>query len=148
MSKDLAVLLTVAAGGVVAVQPPVNNVLSKSVGSFGAATVNFLVGTACILIVTFVFAGGFKGDEGVASPPWYYWVLGGLAGVTIVTVSLVTVRELGAGGVTAAIIAGQLLLSVVIDRLGVLGLEERALTWEKLLGVALLAFGTLLIVRE
>jgi uncharacterized membrane protein YdcZ (DUF606 family) len=30
----------------------------------------------------------------------------------------------------------------------VLGLEERAITWEKLIGIALLALGTLLIVRE
>jgi transporter family-2 protein len=61
---------------------------------------------------------------------------------------VVTVRELGAGGVTAAIIAGQLALSVVLDRAGVLGLEERAITWEKLLGIALLAAGTVLIVRD
>ena len=56
-------------------------------------------------------------------------------------------RELGAGGVTAATIAGQLTLSVVLDRAGVLGLEERALTG-KLVGIALLALGTLLVVRE
>jgi uncharacterized membrane protein YdcZ (DUF606 family) len=36
----------------------------------------------------------------------------------------------------------------VLDRLGVLGLEERAVTWDKLLGIALLAAGTLLVVRE
>lgn len=148
MSKELALLATVAAGGAVAAQAPVNNVLSKSVGSFGAATVNFLVGTACVLVVTFAFAGGFKGDDGVESPAWYYWVLGGVGGVIIVTVTLITVRELGAGGVTAAVIAGQLTLSVVLDRLAVFGLDERTITWEKLLGIALLAFGTLLIVRE
>jgi bacterial/archaeal transporter family-2 protein len=148
VSKEVAVLATVAAGGVVAAQAPANNVLSKYVGSFGAASVNFLVGTTCILVVTLAFAGGLERDEGVQSPAWYYWVLGGVAGAIIVTVTLITVRELGAGGVTAAIIAGQLALSVVLDRLGVLGLEERAITWEKLLGIALLALGTLLLVRD
>jgi len=58
------------------------------------------------------------------------------------------VRELGAGGVTAAVIAGQLSLSVVLDRLGVLGLDERVIGWEKVLGIALLTAGTVLIVRE
>ena len=57
-------------------------------------------------------------------------------------------RELGAGGVTAAVIAGQLSLSVVLDRFGVLGLDERAIRWEKVLGIALLAAGTVLIVRD
>ena len=86
--------------------------------------------------------------EGVESPAWYYWVVGGVGGVAIVLASLIGVRELGAGGVTVAVIAGQLTASVVLDRLGVLGLEERAITWDKLLGIALLAVGTILIVRE
>ena len=77
-----------------------------------------------IVVVTFAFAGGIKTDG--AAPSWYYWILGGVGGVVIVTVSLIAVRELGAGGVTAATIAGQLALSVVIDRMGVLGLDERA----------------------
>jgi bacterial/archaeal transporter family-2 protein len=148
VSKELAVLATVAAGGIVAAQAPANNVLSNKVGTFGAGSVNFLVGTAMILVITFVFAGGMNGEEGADSPAWYYWVFGGFAGVVIVVTTLVTVRELGAGGVTAALIAGQLTLSVVIDRLGVLGLEERAITWQKLLGIALLAAGTLLVVRD
>jgi transporter family-2 protein len=147
VSKEIAVLATVAAGGAVAAQAPANNVLSKHLGDLGAASVNLLVGTACILVMTFVFAGGLE-REGTQSPAWYYWVLGGFGTVTIVTVTLITVRELGAGGVTAAVIAGQLALSVVLDRLGVLGLEERAITWEKLLGIMLLALGTLFIVRE
>ena len=141
-------LATVAAGGIVAAQAPVNNVLSKKIGTFGAVSVNFLVGTMLVLLVTFAFAGGIKNTAGVDTPAWGYWIFGGLAGVAIVLTTLITVRELGAGGVTAATIAGQLTLSVVIDRLGVLGLEERAVTWDKLLGIALLAAGTFLIVRD
>jgi transporter family-2 protein len=127
----LAVLATVAAGAVV-----------------GAASVSFVVGLTCILVVTFAFAGGLRGEEGVEPAAWYYWVFGGIGGVIIVTTTLITVRELGAGGVTAATIAGQLTRSVVLDRLGVLGLDERAITWEKLFGITLLAAGTVLIVRE
>jgi bacterial/archaeal transporter family-2 protein len=147
VSKELAVLATVAAGGIVAAQAPANNILSQKVGTFGAVTVNFLVGTALVLVVTFAFAGGVR-NEPVESPAWYYWVFGGVAGVAIVLTTLLTVRELGAGGVTAALIAGQLTLSVVFDRLGVLGLEERAVTWDRLLGIALLAVGTVLVARE
>jgi bacterial/archaeal transporter family-2 protein len=146
MSKEVAVLATVAAGGVVAAQAPANNVLSKHLGSFGAAVASFSVGFVLIVVVAFAFAGGIKAEG--AAPPWYYWILGGVGGVVIVTVSLIAVRELGAGGVTAATIAGQLALSVVLDRLGVLGLDERAITWEKLLGIGFLALGTLLVIRE
>jgi bacterial/archaeal transporter family-2 protein len=148
VSKELAVLATVAAGGIVAAQAPVNNVLSKKIGTFGAVSVNFLVGTALALVVTFVFAGGIKNTADVETPAWGYWVFGGLAGVAIVLTTLLTVRELGAGGITVALIAGQLTLSVVLDRMGVLGLEERAITWDKILGIALLAAGTFLVVRD
>ena len=61
---------------------------------------------------------------------------------------LVCVRELGAGGVTAATIAGQLSFSVVLDRLGAFGLDEKPLTAGRVIGVALLAAGVFLIVRE
>ena len=60
---------------------------------------------------------------------------------------LVTVSTIGAGGVAAATVTGQLTASVVIDRLGVLGLEETPITLERVLGVALLLAGTYLIVR-
>ena len=148
MSKELAVLATMAAGGLVAAQAPVNNVLSQRVGSLGAVSVNFIVGTLLVLTVTFVFAGGFGGGDRAESPAWYYWVFGGVAGVGIVLTTLLTVRELGAGGLTAATIAGQLTLSVVLDRFGVLGLDERAITWDRMIGIALLAAGTVLIVRD
>jgi bacterial/archaeal transporter family-2 protein len=148
VSKELAVLITVAAGGVVAAQAPANNVISQRLGDLGAVTVNFVAGTVLVLLVAFLFAGGIQVDHSVPSPAWYYWVLGGLGGVLIVLTTLVAVRELGAGGVTAAVIAGQLSLSVVLDRLGVLGLDERLITWEKLLGIALLTAGTVLIVHE
>jgi bacterial/archaeal transporter family-2 protein len=148
VSKEVAVIITALAGGLVGAQAPVNSVVSDKMGSLGAVAVNFVVGTALILVIALVFAGGFEIDSGADSPAWYYWIFGGVAGVAIVLTTLVTVRHLGAGGVTAAVIAGQLTSSVVIDRLGLLGLEERAVGWDKLVGIALLAAGTVLIVRE
>jgi transporter family-2 protein len=148
VSKELAVLATVAAGGLVAAQAPANNIVSHKVGDLGAVGVNFVIGTLCVLVVAYAFAGGIEVKDGVATPAWYYWVLGGVGGVAIVLVGLVGVRTLGASGVTVSIIAGQLALSVVLDRLGVLGLDQRPLTWEKVTGIALLALGVYLIVRE
>jgi bacterial/archaeal transporter family-2 protein len=61
---------------------------------------------------------------------------------------LVSVRTLGAGGVTAATIAGQLTMAVALDRLGILGLPQRGLTLPRVVGVALLAAGVFLVVRD
>jgi bacterial/archaeal transporter family-2 protein len=133
VSKELAVLATWAAGGIVALQAPSNSVLADRLGNFGAATVNFFVGTMCLLVVTVLLAGGFKDASEGESVSWFYWVLGGMAGAVYVATTLVTVGKLGAGGVTAALITGQLALSVVIDRVGAFGLGERAVTLEKVL---------------
>jgi bacterial/archaeal transporter family-2 protein len=145
VEKWLPVVATCLAGSLVAMQAPVNSMLGKSVGTLGAVTINFLVGTALLLFITFVLAGGL--DTGSESVPWYAWVGGGLAGAAYVTTALLAVRSLGAGGVTAATITGQLAASLVLDRLGVLGLEERPLSVGRALGVVLLAVGTLLVVR-
>jgi len=139
------VLLTAIVGGLIALQAPINSSLGKSVGTLAAATVSFGIGTLALLAIT-VVAGGF-GDLGEArSVPWHY-LIGGLLGAAYVTSVLVTVRSLGAGGVTAATIAGQLTASVIIDRFGLLGLDEKPLTLQRLAGVALLAVGTFLVVR-
>ena len=77
---------------------------------------------------------------------WYY-LLGGVLGAAYVFTALVTVSAIGAGGVAAATITGQLTAAVLIDRLGILGLEQTPLTASALAGVALLLAGTYLIVR-
>ncbi|MBA3301535.1 MAG: DMT family transporter, partial [Thermoleophilaceae bacterium] len=88
------------------------------------------------------------GEVGEAKTlPWYY-LLGGVLGAVYVTTALVSVQTLGAGGVTAATIAGQLTASVVVDRFGLLGLDERPLSWQRVVGVALLAAGVFLVVRD
>ena len=49
---------------------------------------------------------------------------------------------------TAAVVAGQLTASVLIDRFGLFGVTEQPITAGKLLGIALLGLGVFLIVRE
>jgi bacterial/archaeal transporter family-2 protein len=147
MDRGAAVVLTAAAGGLIALQAPINSMLGKSVGTFAAASVSFIVGTVALVVITLLVGGGF-GDIGEARHLSWYYLMGGVLGAVYVTTALVAVRELGAGGVTAATIAGQLTLSLIIDQLGILGVDERTITWDRVLGVLLLALGTVLIVRE
>jgi bacterial/archaeal transporter family-2 protein len=70
-----------------------------------------------------------------------------VVGAAYVATVLITVRELGAGGVTAATITGQLAASIALDRAGVLGLPEAPITLSRVAGVALLVAGTILVVR-
>jgi len=145
VDRGAAVLLTAAVGGLIAMQAPINAGLAKETGSFPAALVSFLVGTGVLAAIVLV-AGKAGGLGSTFNVNWYY-LIGGLLGAAYVTTVLVTVNDIGAGGVAAATITGQLTASVVLDRLGVLGLEEIALSWERVLGVGLLLAGTYLVVR-
>jgi bacterial/archaeal transporter family-2 protein len=147
VTKETAVMLTVVAGGLIAMQAPINSMLGRAVGTFAAASFSFVIGTIALVLITLLVGGGF-GDLGEARHLAWYYLIGGVLGAVYVTTALVAVRELGAGGVTAATIAGQLTLSLVIDQLGILGVDERHITWDRVLGVLLLAIGTVLIVRE
>lgn len=148
MDKWGPVLLTVVAGGLVAMQAPINSALGRAVGTFAAASLSFAIGLTVLIVITLVAGGGGFGKLGAAGDLKWYYLTGGVLGAIYVTSVLVSVRTLGAGGVTAATIAGQLTMSVVMDRAGLLGLDERALTPQRILGIALLAAGTFLVVRE
>jgi len=147
VDRGLAVLLTALVGGLVGLQAPINSMLGRTVGSWQAAAVSFLIGTALLTAIVLVAAGGFGSLGQVRHISWYY-LLGGVMGAAYVTTVLVTVRTLGAGGVTAATISGQLLAAVVVDHFALLGVERQAISLQRLSGVVLLALGTFLVVRR
>ena len=93
---------------------------ARSIGTLPAASFSFLVGTAALVVITSIVHGGLGALGGVGRAPWWALV-GGLLGAVYVTVALVAVRTLGAAGLTAVVIVGQLAISVVIDRFGLLG---------------------------
>jgi transporter family-2 protein len=143
--QGIAVAATVVAGGFIALQAPINAGLGKTTGTYPAAFISFAVGTL-ILGAIVVVSGKASGVADVTTVNWYY-LLGGLLGAAYVFTALSLVPTIGAGGVAAATVTGQLTLSVVLDRIGFLGLDEVPFTLERMIGVALLLAGTFLIVR-
>lgn len=141
----LAALATVAVGSLIALQAPINSGLGKAVGTLPAAAISFTIGT--ILLVGLVAVSSNLDNIAEAAHVRWYYLIGGVLGAAYVTTVLLTVRTLGAGGVTAATVAGQLSASLVIDRIGMLGLEETPITVTRVIGVVLLFAGTVLVIR-
>ena len=147
MSRGLAVVLGVGAGCLVGMQAPVNARLGKTVGGVQAATFSFLVGTAALVLIAVVLRGGLGSLGHIGQVP--SWALiGGLFGAVYVFVALEAVRTLGVSGLTAVVIAGQLAISVVIDRLGLLGVAKQQIGGSRIIGLVLRAAGVLLVVRK
>jgi bacterial/archaeal transporter family-2 protein len=145
VDRGLAVILTAVAGGLIALQAPINAELGRATGGLQAALVSFVVGTVALAAI--VLLSGKAGGLGSTFDVSWYYLAGGLLGAIYVTNALLAVSAIGAGGVAALTVAGQLIASVAIDRLGLFGLDQVALSPERLLGVALLLVGTVLVVR-
>lgn len=146
MVKGIAVPVAAIAGALAALQAPINSTLGKRIGALPAATLSFLVGTVILVALAFAFGEGASRLGQIRGLPWYY-LAGGALGAFYVTVLLLTVRTLGASALTACVIAGQLAMSVVVDRFGLLGIEKHGLSAARLVGLVLLAGGTFLVVR-
>jgi len=128
------------AGLLVGFQHPLNGLLSESAGELGAGLTNFLVGTSFLLFLVLVTGRGPKLAGVRGATAWQF--LGGLIGVITVAAALSAVSVVGAAGLTAALVTGQLLGSVLIDRAGAFGLPVRLLTARRLVGTMLLLAGT------
>lgn len=144
MDRTTALIVTALVGLLVAAQAPANGELGKQVGDLGAAFVSLTISLVivAVLLVTVGDVERFTGGLAHIRPEH---VLGGLGGAAVVLVSLVAVRSLGAGGVTAALVVTQLLGAVVLDRLGVLGLDGSPITLQRVAGVVLLLGGMTLV---
>lgn len=147
MTRGLAVVLAAIAGVLVGMQAPINSRLGRDLGSVQAATFSFVVGTIALALVAYLFYGGLGSFGDVDKTP--VWALvGGLLGAVYVTVAILTVRTLGVSGLTAIVIAGQLVAAVVIDRFGLLGIAKQPIGAGRIVGLVLLVVGVLLVVRR
>lgn len=138
-------ILTAGAGGLIALQPPINAGLGRATGGLPAAFVSFLIGTIALGAIV-VLSGKAGGLSSAFDVSWYY-LIGGILGAVYVTNALIAIDAIGAGGIAALTVSGQLVASMAIDRLGLFGLDQIPLTPERVLGVVLLFVGTVLVVR-
>jgi transporter family-2 protein len=157
----IPVVLMVLGGAMLGIQHPLNGDLARSLGDLPASVVNFAVG-AFTLFVVVVLSGRLRslagaaallrpaawvaprGRGGRSAPPTVY-LLGGVLGGINATAALTLVDTIGAGGIAAAAVSGQVLASLALDRAGALGLRRRPLSRRRLLGAALVVAGTVLV---
>lgn len=145
MNRGEAISLTIASGLLVGLQPAANAALADHVGDFGAAFVSIVI-TLIVAAIVLLIAGhpGRLSGLGSASP---VQLIGGVGGAAVVIVSLITVRTLGTGGVVALIVSAQLVIALVIDRLGWFGVHQIGISAGRLVGLGLVIAGTVLITK-
>jgi len=142
------VVVAAAIGGLLATQAPLNSQLGRVVGDVQASVL--AVGVSWVVLAAFalLFAGGTGTLERAGDAPWHVLLGGGLIGALYVGSIVFTVRALGVGGLTALTVGAQLTVAVVIDHFGWLDTERSPIDATKLAGIALLAAGTYLVIRD
>jgi bacterial/archaeal transporter family-2 protein len=128
------------AGGV---QAAVMGELGERVGvppALAFATLLSLVGALCVLLV---WERGLGGIRASFEQPVWLW-LGGLMSLYIVLAITVAAPRIGVTATVGLVIAGNLVMAAAIDRWGLLGQDQIPITWQRLLGLALLAAGSAL----
>lgn len=142
----LAVCACVVGGMLTALQAPTNALLARPFNSpVNAAFVSFVVGTA-VLLVAVVALRAAPDWTGVRALPWYAW-LGGAYGAVFVVAAAFAAPRLGIASTITLMVAGQLVAGVVVDHFGGFGIAPRPVNLSRLLGVALVFAGVVLVRR-
>jgi bacterial/archaeal transporter family-2 protein len=137
----------VAVGGLIAVQSVLNAALGKRSGDLGSVFIVALVSIVVVVPLLLLFPGAAN-LRGLPGPSQWYLYIGGAIGLLIVGAPIILIPRIGATATLTALVVGQLTLAVIIDHFGLLGVPRSELSATRILGVAILAVGTLLIVRK
>ncbi|HEK1685987.1 TPA: DMT family transporter [Pseudomonas putida] len=145
LSATLPLLIALLAGAAVPFQAGSNAALGRLLGHpLWAAGVSLLVSLMMLVPALLLMRAPMPQLQNLAQAPWWAW-LGGVAGVIYITAALVLTPRLGAAGFIVCVIAGQVLSSLLIDQFGLMGLPEKPVNWPRLLGVAMIVGGMLVV---
>ncbi|AGT10784.1 DMT family transporter [Paracoccus aminophilus] len=136
-------LAALISGALVPFQAGANAALGRALGHpLWATLISLAVSAACILPVMLTLRVPAPHLAALAGQPKWIWI-GGVAGVIYITAALLLAPKLGAASFMTAVIAGQILASLLIDYAGVVGFAAKEITASRLIGAALVVLGVL-----
>ena len=138
------VLSIILVGATLAMQAPANAVLARALGDpVAAAALSFGIGFIVLTMIALLRGADAPNFGGLRSIPW--WALsGGALGALWVLAAILAVPRLGVVTMFSAMIFGQLIAALLIDKVGGFGLQPRDLNPTRVLAVALVGVGVML----
>lgn len=144
MNKVIWPLLTLLSGAVLPLQAALNTRLGKSLGSpMHAAMVSFGVGLIA-LIGYIVVSGQTINYATLRTAPAYTW-FGGILGAFYVAVIIYAFPRLGPAYTFGLLIAGQMVISVLMDHFNILVSVQQPVNAMRILGIALIVIGVIIV---
>ncbi|EPL06244.1 DMT family transporter [Pseudomonas sp. CF161] len=147
MTLLIPILLSLLAGFAVPLQAGTNARLGALLGHpLWATGVSLLVSLLALMVVLLVIKVPKPNLSAFSGAPWWIW-MGGIAGVLYITIALLMAPRLGALNFIMAVIIGQLVISLIIDYFGLVGLPRKDISLQKLVGVLVVVGGFVITTR-
>ena len=145
MQTILLYLAGLGAGISVAVQQVLNGSLRISLNSPAwAGFASYLGGLLTMIFVLLAMREQIPSWKLVTATPWWAWS-GGIFGAIFILLVILLLPSLGATTLLALVVAGQISAAVVMDHFGAFALPTQPVSMSRLLGVALVIGGVVLI---
>jgi transporter family-2 protein len=145
MESVLLIILIGLAGGVaVGLQSPMASMISQRLGLFESVFIVHVGGAIVALIPLLIYGGGKLGLW--RSLPWYTLVAGVFGLIVIGAISYMIPR-VGVAAAIISIVAGQLLVSTILDHFSLLGATGRVMDPTRAIGLGVVLVGVWLTVK-
>jgi transporter family-2 protein len=138
------ILIGLVSGVAVGLQSPLASMITQRLGMVESIFIIHIGGAILIAIPLIFLGGGNLGNW--RSLPWYA-LLGGSMGLIVVGGVSFMIPRVGVATSITLIIAGQLLISSLLDQYGLLGVQIRPMDLQRLLGLLIVFLGAWLTVR-
>ena len=146
-ASGVAIFLSLVAGVAGSIQVAVSGAFGKRIGVLEATAFGSLGAALIVCSIVLVARQGFGGvAAGFREPPWL-WLNGVMGAIVVLTITF-TAPRIGTFATIGLLIAGQLAMGVLIDYLGLFGLDRIPLSAARIIGLLLLAGGAVLVLKR
>lgn len=142
---SLPAVLAALSGAAMALQGTLNSQLTQKTSLPASTLVVHIIGTVAAFVAVLIWKVPFM-EYKWTQVPWHLY-LGGFLSVGIVALVASSISKIGVCNATIGIIVGQVGLAVLIDHLGLLGVQKIAWNPWQILGLVLFAVGAKLLFR-
>jgi transporter family-2 protein len=144
----ITLFFAVVAGACISLQAAANSSLRTHLNDVRWATFFSICGTIITAVIFMVaIRPSAPSAAALRATPWWNWVGGPLGALIVLSGAALTPR-LGAAAFIAAVVAGQLASSVLMDHFAWLNLPHQPITLSRGIGVILVFAGVLLVTRR
>lgn len=144
MSNLFWILLVFVVGALLPVQAGLNTRLGQAAGNaVYAALISFFVGAVALLVYILVTRqqGSLEGAKAARLIDW----TGGIIGAVYVTVTILAFPRIGPALTFGLVVAGQMIMSVVLDHTNTLVAQPHAMNLYRLLAIAMIIGGVVIL---